>query len=156
VCWKNLENPSSWSRLVKRYHNTHEQITQQSCKLLILKLSLLVINLVREMKSSKTIEVLGLTTILVFGHIPNNVLKLLKNLYGQKQASWVWNQHFTHRLQCIRFKQSKIDECIFYCSQTIFVFYVNDGIFAGPSQKEINKVIKDLNQAGFDIKDKAQ
>ena len=31
VCWKNLENLSNWSRLVKRYHNAHEQITQQSC-----------------------------------------------------------------------------------------------------------------------------
>lgn len=41
------------------------------------------------------------------------VLKLLKNLYGQKQVGRVWDKHFTSGLLDLGFIQSKIDECLF-------------------------------------------
>jgi hypothetical protein len=85
-----------------------------------------------------------------------HVLKLLKNLYGQKQAGRVWNKHLVKGLLKIGFQQSEIDECVFYRNSTIFVVYVDDGIFASPSTKEIDQVIKDLRKAKFDIKDKGE
>jgi hypothetical protein len=59
----------------------------------------------------------------------NHVLKLLANLYGHKQAGQVWNGYLINKLQEINFKQSLIDECVFYCGDVIFIVYVDDGIF---------------------------
>jgi hypothetical protein len=43
------------------------------------------------------------------------VLKLHKKVYRQKQASRVWNKYLVDKLvNMLRFKQSKIDECVFY------------------------------------------
>jgi hypothetical protein len=89
-----------------------------------------------------------------YGNGKTHVLKLLKNLYGQKQAGRVWNEHLVSGLREIGFKQSKVDECVFYRGQTIFVVYVDDGIFAGPNEDEINSAINDLREANFDIEDK--
>jgi hypothetical protein len=75
------------------------------------------------------------------GNRRTHVLKLLKNLYGQ--AGRVWNQHLVKGLRKIGFLQSEIDECVLYCSRTIFVVYVDDGIFASPDLKEIDKAIDD-------------
>jgi hypothetical protein len=55
-----------------------------------------------------------------------HVLKLLKNLYGQKQAGRVWNKHLTSGLVKIGFVQSKVDECVFYRDGVIFMVYVDD------------------------------
>jgi hypothetical protein len=88
------------------------------------------------------------------GNRKTHVLKLLKNLYGQKQAGRVWNQHLVKGLKKIGFQQSEVDECVFYRGSTIFVVYVDDGIFASPDKTEIDKAIKDLRQAKFDIEDK--
>jgi hypothetical protein len=88
------------------------------------------------------------------GSRKTHVLKLLKNLHGQKQAGRVWNQHLVRGLIKIGFEQSEIDECVFYRSKTIFVVYVDDGIFAGPDSKEIDQAIDDLRSAGFDVEDK--
>ena len=42
------------------------------------------------------------------------VFKVKRNIYGQKQAGRVWNQHLVTRLKGIGFKQSRIDPCVFY------------------------------------------
>jgi Reverse transcriptase (RNA-dependent DNA polymerase) len=41
------------------------------------------------------------------------VLKLQKNLFEQKQAGRLWNQHLVSKLIEVVFKVSKIDECLF-------------------------------------------
>jgi hypothetical protein len=74
------------------------------------------------------------------------------NLYGQKQAGRVWNQHLTVGLKKLGFCQSVIDECVFYRKGTVFLVYVDDGIIAGPSKKEIDKIIQDL-QTSFKVSD---
>ena len=48
-------------------------------------------------------------------------LQLLRNLYGQKQAGRVWNKHLVDKLKSIGFKQSVIDECVFFKGQCIYV-----------------------------------
>jgi hypothetical protein len=58
------------------------------------------------------------------------VLKLVKNLYGQKQSGKCWYDHLRKiliKLNCI---QSKFDECVFYYGPTIFlVYYFSNKIF---------------------------
>jgi hypothetical protein len=71
------------------------------------------------------------------GNIKTHVLKLIKNLYGQKQAGRVWNQHLARGLKKAGFATSKVDECVFYKGKTVFIVYVDDGIFFGPDLKEI-------------------
>ena len=49
------------------------------------------------------------------------------------------------------FKQSKVDKCVFYRGQTVYVLYTDDSILAGPSEKEIDQIIKDLRKAKLDL-----
>jgi len=51
------------------------------------------------------------------------VLKLEKNLYGQKQAGRVLYLHLKKNLLKLGFKPSEHDECIFYYGKTIFIVY---------------------------------
>ncbi len=87
------------------------------------------------------------------GNSKDHVLKLLKNIYGQKQAGPVWNEYLVERLNSIRFKQSLIDDCVFYRSNTIFMVYVDDGIFIGPSDSQLKNAIKELQDLNLKIED---
>ena len=93
----------------------------------------------------------GITTKL--GSKRSHVLKLRKNLYGQKQAGLVWFRHLTRRLKKIGFKQSKVDECIFYKGSCVFFFYVDDGIFLSPDSSLVDKAIQDLKNENLNIED---
>ena len=72
------------------------------------------------------------------------VLKLVNNLYGQKQASRVWNQQLHKGLLEIGFVQSKVEDCLYYRNKTMFLVYVDNGILAGPDRREIQEIIKQL------------
>ncbi len=52
--------------------------------------------------------------ILKEGNRKDHVLKLLANLFRQKQAGRVWNGYLVDKLLKIDFKQSLIDDCVFY------------------------------------------
>jgi hypothetical protein len=81
---------------------------------------------------------------------------LKKNLYGQKQAGRVWNQHLVHGLvDTLKFTQSTVDQCVFYRGTTILLIYVDDGIICGPDAPDIQLVIHELG-ALFDITDKGE
>jgi hypothetical protein len=77
----------------------------------------------------------------VSGNRDDYVLKLKKNLYGQKQEGKNWYNHMRKGLRRLGFKQSKVDECVFYKGNTIFFAYVDDGCFVGPDAKEIDGII---------------
>jgi len=79
------------------------------------------------------------------GNSKDYVLKLLKNLYGQKQAGRVWNEHLVEKLRSIGFSQSFVDECVFYREDVIFIVYVDDGIFIGKSDEQLTSTISSLN-----------
>jgi hypothetical protein len=85
------------------------------------------------------------------GNNKTHVLRLIKNLYGQKQAGIVWNQHLAKGLKKAGFVASKVDECVFYKGKTIFIVYVDDGIFFGPDLKEIEQAMKNLDAQGFNL-----
>ena len=80
------------------------------------------------------------------------VLKIHRNIYGQKQAGRVWNHYFVEKLvNELGFKQSKVYECVFYRGQTIYVLYTDNSILADPSEKDIDQIIKDLRKAKLDL-----
>lgn len=81
----------------------------------------------------------------------NYVLKVKRNIYGQKQAGRVWNKYLVKHLEEIGFKQSKIDDCVFYRGKVLLVLYVDDSILAGPDKAEINEVIELLKQSKLNI-----
>ncbi len=87
------------------------------------------------------------------GNSKNHVLKLLANLYGQKQAGWVWNGYLVNKLQEINFKQSLIDECVFYRGDVTFIVYVVDGIFLGSSDEQLSGIITKMQNLELDIED---
>jgi hypothetical protein len=51
----------------------------------------------------------------------------------------------------VGFKQSKIDECMSYKGNVIYVLYTDDSILAAPDQDEIDQVIADIRRAKLDI-----
>jgi hypothetical protein len=44
----------------------------------------------------------------------HGVLKLLKNVYGQKHAGRMWSQHLSQRVHTLGFKPSQIDVCVYH------------------------------------------
>jgi histone deacetylase 1/2 len=83
-------------------------------------------------------------------------LQLKKNLYGQKQAGRVWNKHLHKGLVKLGFKQSNVDECVYYRNSTILLCYVDDTILIDPDDTEINKVIQQLKDLQFNVTDEGQ
>ena len=84
----------------------------------------------------------------------NHVLQILKNLYRHKKSGRVCKHHLNNALRAIWFKQSAVNECVWYRYETIFFYCVNVGIFMGPDHRAIDKSIKDIEKAGLDIEDK--
>jgi hypothetical protein len=78
------------------------------------------------------------------GNSKDHVLKLLANIYVQKQAGHVWNSYLVTKLREINFKQSLIDDCVFYRDSVIFIVYVNDGIFLGLLDQQLRDIINEL------------
>ena len=88
------------------------------------------------------------------GQSKDHVLKLHRNVYGQKQAGRVWNKYLVDKLvNKLGFTQSKIDECVFYRGKTMYVLYTDDSLLAGPDQKEIDQIVIDLQAAKLNITD---
>lgn len=93
---------------------------------------------------------------------PGQVCKLIKSLYGLKQAGRQWNKELIAKLISLRFQKSQHDHCLF-TKQTeksflALVVYVDDILITGSNFKEIQAVkqhlhplftIKDLGQASY-------
>ena len=72
--------------------------------------------------------------------------KLLKNLYGLKDAGRTWNHHLKHGLLKRGWKQSTIDECLFTKSGLLLILYVDDACIISPSQSKIVAEITSLKK----------
>jgi Reverse transcriptase (RNA-dependent DNA polymerase) len=70
------------------------------------------------------------------GNRKTHVVKILKNLYGQKQAGRVWNQHLHKALIKLGWIQSNI----------MFVVYIHDGIFLSPNKEHIMEELQLLQK----------
>jgi hypothetical protein len=87
------------------------------------------------------------------GRSKDMVLKLLKNIYGQKQAGRVWNSYLVKKLASIGFHPSLIDDCVFFRGDVIFMVYVDDGIFIGDNDEQLQAIIKEMQGLGLNIED---
>jgi hypothetical protein len=87
---------------------------------------------------------------------PNQVCKLLKSLYGLKQASRKWYEKLTSLLIQEGYKQSSSDYSLFTLQSdahfTALLVYVDDIILAGTSLSEFAR-IKGILDSQFKIKD---
>jgi hypothetical protein len=88
-------------------------------------------------------------------HRSTHCIKLIKNLYGQKQAGRVWHEYLVEGLVERHFVQSTVDGCVFYLGKTILLVYVDDAILCGPSSKAIDDIIASLMD-GFDVTDEGE
>ena len=66
----------------------------------------------------------------------------------------MWFDHLTKGLKSIGFVPSEVYECVFTRGTTIFMCYVDDGIFADPEEENITKAIEELQAINFDIENK--
>jgi hypothetical protein len=81
------------------------------------------------------------------------LLNLLKNLYGQKQARRVWNSFLLDKLTSFGYTSLLIDDCVFICDDIIFMVYVDNGIFLGNDDTQLQQAIKVIQDLGLNIKD---
>ena len=73
-----------------------------------------------------------------------HALKLVRNVYGQKQAGRVWNKYMDQGMKEIGFKPSAFDPCLYYRGKIIFLVYIDDCIIFGPDGWSIDAVVADL------------
>jgi hypothetical protein len=86
------------------------------------------------------------------GETRDFVLKIHRNIYGQKQAGRVWNKYLTDILvNKVGFHQSEVDDCVFYRGNVMYVLYTDDSILAGPDPTEIDRAIQDIKDAKLNI-----
>ncbi len=87
------------------------------------------------------------------GNSKEHVLKLEKNICSQKQAGRVWNSFLVDKLTSIGFTMSIIDDYVFFCSDIIFMVYVDDGIFLCSNDLQLQEDIKEIQNLGLNIDD---
>jgi len=89
----------------------------------------------------------------------NQACRLIKSLYGLKQASKQWYDKLTTFLYTINFTHSKAENSLFIRkTENSFIsllIYVDDILIAGNNMKEI-QVFKSSLNAAFAIKDLGQ
>ncbi|KAJ9547435.1 hypothetical protein OSB04_019978 [Centaurea solstitialis] len=72
---------------------------------------------------------------------PNKVCKLLKSIYGLKQASRSWNLHFDERIKEFGFAKSEFEPCIYTKFSgsivTFLVLYVDEILLIGNDMKDL-------------------
>ena len=73
-----------------------------------------------------------------------HALKLICNVYGQKQAGRAWNKYMDRGMHKIGFTPSKFDPCLYYRSPMIFLVNIDNCIIYGPDNQAIDKVVNDL------------
>jgi hypothetical protein len=81
-----------------------------------------------------------------------NVYKLLRNLYGLKDAGKTWFDFLKKGLVERGWKPSAIDGCLFTKDGIMLIVYVDDAILISPYKSLIHKEIKSL-QLDYDLTD---
>ncbi|KAG7358422.1 reverse transcriptase RNA-dependent DNA polymerase [Nitzschia inconspicua] len=83
-------------------------------------------------------------------------LRVLKNIYGGKDAGRTWYEYLKNRLvdpTKLGFTQSKIDDCEFYRGSTVLLVYTDDCIIIDKeSQHNVDTLFKELSQH-FNVED---
>ena len=74
-----------------------------------------------------------------------HVLKLLQNIYGQKQSPQVWNKYLKDGLVKAGFSVSEVNPCLFYHSSVLILVYIDDCLLFNPEDEAIDEALKDLH-----------
>jgi hypothetical protein len=77
---------------------------------------------------------------------PTHYIKLMKTLYGVKQAARAWYKHLTPGLTPMGFRPSPIDPCLWICDNCIIVLYVDDCLLFAPDDATIDTIVNTLSQ----------
>ena len=72
------------------------------------------------------------------------VLKLLRNLYGLKDASKTWFEHLTEGLERMGFRSTTSDPCIYKRGDDIIVLCVDDCIIILNLKNDADLIVKEL------------
>ena len=83
----------------------------------------------------------------------NEVVKLIKNVYGLADASYTWHMHVKRGLLSCGFRQSQVDPCLFYKNNMLFILYVDDAICLTPDKSKADQLISDLQKLGYALTD---
>ena len=92
----------------------------------------------------------------------DQVIKLIKSLYGLRQAPKSFFDKLSAGLKERGFEQSNLDKCLFMKKDMICVVYVDDTILVGPNASDLNNVIASLGIADeeqrhvFDLRDEGE
>ena len=81
------------------------------------------------------------------------VLKLLKNLYGLRDAGLTWFQHLTEGLTSMGFTATSSDPCIFTRGSDIIILYVDDCVIISRTKKQTEAIYKQLEDRKFKVTD---
>ena len=83
------------------------------------------------------------------------VLKLIRNIYRQKQGPEVWGDFLHQGLTTASFKQSQVDPCLYYHQGIIFLVYIDDCLLLSATDELIDQDINDLcsTEPGFNMED---
>jgi len=86
--------------------------------------------------------------------IPTNelCLKLQKSLYGQRDAPKLWSDHLKRGLLRANLHPSAEDPAIYLGRGMAIAVYVDDVLFFGPDEAEMEKVINELQDDNFQLK----
>ena len=76
-----------------------------------------------------------------------HVLKLIKNLCGQKQAGRGWNKYLHKGLSEIGLVPSKLGPCLYYREKVSLLVYIDDCIMFSPAEKEFKKVVEEMRNS---------
>ena len=89
----------------------------------------------------------------------HKVCKLVKSLYGLKEAPKQWHEKFDHTMMAHGFKINECDKCVYIKNMknscVLVCLYVDDMLIMGTSKDAINSTKKLLNSS-FDMKDLGQ
>jgi hypothetical protein len=87
---------------------------------------------------------------------PSDVLRLVKGLYGLKQAGRAWYQEVTQTLKELGLNPLASDPCLFMCLNDgkilILLLYADDIIIASNWEEKLTQVVKGLKEA-YNIKE---
>jgi hypothetical protein len=74
-------------------------------------------------------------------------LKVVNNIYGQKQAGRVWYKYLVDKLvNELGFQHSKYDPCVLWNDGCLIVVYTDDTLITGSNEEKIDQTIADIGK----------